>query len=95
MPIFEYSCAPCRHHWEVIVAHSAEDAPGCPQCGRPGKKELSAPAFQFKGSGWYATDYAKAGGKPAEKNADAKGDTPAPACATPAPGCGGDGCATN
>jgi putative FmdB family regulatory protein len=67
MPIFEYLCESCQHHWELIVSRSASDAPPCPQCGKPGHKELSAPAFQFKGGGWYATGYSKTEGKESGK----------------------------
>lgn len=71
MPIFEYFCGACQHHWELIVSRSAADTPPCPQCGQPGRKELSAPAFQFKGGGWYATGYSKAGDKPDSGKAEA------------------------
>lgn len=60
MPIYEYHCAACGHHWELIVARDAA-VPSCPLCDKPGKKAVSAPAFQFKGAGWYVTDYAQSG----------------------------------
>lgn len=63
MPIYEYECQSCGKRTEVI--QRMDDAPlaACPQCGGEVKKLLSAPAVQFKGSGWYVTDYAgKKGG---------------------------------
>jgi putative FmdB family regulatory protein len=83
MPIFEYFCAACQHHWELIVSRSAADTPACPQCGQPGRKELSAPAFQFKGGGWYATGYSKTGdkesGKPEAGKSEPKSESASPA----------------
>jgi putative FmdB family regulatory protein len=63
MPIYEYQCQSCGKRTEVL--QRMDDAPlaACPQCGGEVKKLFSAPAVQFKGSGWYATDYAgKKGG---------------------------------
>ncbi len=63
MPIYEYQCQSCGKKTEVL--QRMDDAPlaACPQCGGEVKKLFSAPAVQFKGSGWYATDYAgKKGG---------------------------------
>jgi putative FmdB family regulatory protein len=71
VPIYEYVCAACGHHWELIVARDAP-VPPCPLCDKPGKKAISAPAFQFKGSGWYVTDYAKSGAD-SKKQAKAEG----------------------
>ena len=72
MPIYEYVCAACGHHWELIVSRDAP-VPPCPLCDQPGKKAISAPAFQFKGSGWYVTDYAKSGAD-SKKQAKAESD---------------------
>jgi putative FmdB family regulatory protein len=64
MPIYEYACAACGRVTEVIQRLDDPPLTVCPECGGAVKKLLSAPAFQFKGEGWYVTDYArKAGGK--------------------------------
>lgn len=57
MPIYEYICQKCGRKTEVI--QRMDDAPPakCPHCGGKVKKAISAPAIQFKGSGWYVTDY--------------------------------------
>ncbi|HEV2843587.1 MAG TPA: FmdB family zinc ribbon protein [Thermoanaerobaculia bacterium] len=63
MPIYEYECRSCGKRTELL--QRMDDAPlaACPQCGGEVKKLVSAPAVQFKGSGWYVTDYAgKKGG---------------------------------
>jgi len=78
MPIYEYRCTQC--HSTVEVLQKAKDKPPqkCPKCGGPLVKIISSSAIQFKGNGWYITDYAKknspsSDGKPAEKP-DAKPD---------------------
>ncbi len=62
MPIYEYECTKCHHRFERIQKFSDPHVKSCPNCA--GKVELvvSAPAVQFKGSGWYVTDYAKKSG---------------------------------
>jgi putative FmdB family regulatory protein len=59
MPIYEYKCAQC--HSTVEVLQKAKDKPPqkCPKCGGRLVKLISSPAIQFKGNGWYITDYAK------------------------------------
>ena len=59
MPIYEYQCKKCRHRFEKIQKFSDPLVKKCPECGGPVEQVLSAPAVQFKGSGWYVTDYAK------------------------------------
>ena len=59
MPLYEYQCESCDHRFERIQKFSDPPADVCPACGGPVKKLLSSPAIQFKGSGWYITDYAK------------------------------------
>jgi putative FmdB family regulatory protein len=74
MPLYEYRCEACGHQFEVIQKFSDEPIAVCPKCGSgPVAKLLSSPAFQFKGTGWYITDYAR---KSATEGKDAKG-TPA------------------
>jgi len=62
MPIYEYACAACGRVTEVIQRLDEAPLTECPECGGAVKKLLSAPAFQFKGEGWYVTDYARKGG---------------------------------
>ena len=59
MPIYEYQCKKCHHRFERIVKFSDKPLKKCPDCGGPVEQLISAPAVQFKGSGWYVTDYAK------------------------------------
>jgi putative FmdB family regulatory protein len=74
MPLYEYRCEACGHQFEVIQKFSDEPIAVCPKCGSgPVAKLLSSPAFQFKGTGWYITDYARKG---ATEGKEAKG-TPA------------------
>ena len=62
MPLYEYRCDACGHQFEVIQKFSDEPIAVCPKCGSgPVVKLLSSPAFQFKGTGWYITDYARKG----------------------------------
>ena len=61
MPLYEYQCDACAHRFEVIQKFSDAPIDVCPKCGGVVKKLLSSPAIQFKGSGWYITDYAKSG----------------------------------
>jgi putative FmdB family regulatory protein len=71
MPLYEYQCESCGKKFEVLQKFSDEPLSVHAECGGPAHKLLSAPAFHLKGTGWYATDYAKSGGasapaKPAE-----------------------------
>ncbi|HEV7667783.1 MAG TPA: FmdB family zinc ribbon protein [Thermoanaerobaculia bacterium] len=64
MPIYEYQCLQCGTRTEHLQKFSDPPLPACPKCGGEVKKLISSPAFQFKGSGFYATDYAgKSGAK--------------------------------
>lgn len=58
MPLYEYQCEKCGR-FERIVKFSDPPLAACPTCGGPVQKLFSSPAIQFKGSGWYITDYAK------------------------------------
>jgi len=64
MPLYEYQCDACAHRFEVIQKFSDPLVDVCPKCGGAVKKLFSSPAIQFKGSGWYITDYAKKSGTP-------------------------------
>ncbi len=61
MPLYEYQCKKCGHRFEKIQKFSDKPIKKCPECGGAVEQLLSAPAVQFKGSGWYVTDYAKKG----------------------------------
>ena len=63
MPIYEYKCKKCGHRFERIQKFSDPHVKKCPDCGGAVEQVISAPAVQFKGSGWYVTDYAKSGSK--------------------------------
>src|SRR5262245_59211197 len=91
MPLYEYQCDACGSTFEKIQKFSDPPVETCPKCGKgPVRKLISSPAIQFKGSGWYITDYAKkpssdggSGGKTdaTEKKSDktestTKSDTP-------------------
>ena len=84
MPLYEYECEN-THRFEVIRKFSDPPLETCPTCGAPVRKLFSSPAIQFKGSGWYITDYAKkdstAAGKTGDSKESASSDAPA---ATPA-----------
>jgi putative FmdB family regulatory protein len=66
MPIYEYKCQQCGKRTELLQRFDDAPLAACPECGGEVKKLISSPAFQFKGSGWYVTDYAgkKGGGEP-------------------------------
>lgn len=75
MPLYEYQCDACHHRFERIQKFSDPPIDVCPHCGKgPVRKLLSSPAIQFKGTGWYVTDYAKKSGdsKDAKPAKDAK-----------------------
>jgi putative FmdB family regulatory protein len=63
MPIYAYKCESCGHAKDVLQKISDAPLTDCPACGAPKfSKQLSAPGFQLKGSGWYATDFKGGGG---------------------------------
>lgn len=59
MPLYEYACLKCKRHTEKIENVNGPHLKKCPHCGGKVESVLTAPAIQFKGSGWYVTDYAK------------------------------------
>ena len=75
MPLYEYECAACGHQFEVIRKFSDPPEEKCPKCGGPVHKLQSAPAFQFKGSGWYVTDYGKSGQSDNKAGSDSKSNS--------------------
>ena len=76
MPLYEYECDKCGR-FEKIQKFSDKPLRKCPTCKGSVERLISAPAIQFKGSGWYVTDYAKKSGAPAksEKSKDSKSDS--------------------
>lgn len=62
MPLYEYQCQECENRFERIERVSAPSDHVCPSCGGAARRLLGAPALQFKGSGWYVTDYGKGNG---------------------------------
>jgi putative FmdB family regulatory protein len=75
MPLYEYECDACAHRFEKIQKFSDPPVDKCPVCGSPVHKLLSSPAIQFKGSGWYITDYARKDSQAAGKTEKSeKGD---------------------
>jgi putative FmdB family regulatory protein len=61
VPLYEFQCKKCGHRFERIQKFSDPDPKKCPECGGKLERMLHAPAIQFKGAGWYATDYADKG----------------------------------
>lgn len=58
MPLYEYRCTQCDYHFEKIQHFGSKTELECPKCHGKLKRPLTAPAFRFKGSGWYVNDYA-------------------------------------
>lgn len=75
MPLYEYLCNGCGKRFEVLQKFSDEPLKTHEECAGEVERLLSAPAFQFKGSGWYVTDYAKGGSSSANGSGDAKADS--------------------
>lgn len=89
MPIYEYVCQKCSHHLEVMQKMSDKPLSKCPECKGKLEKIFSQSAFQFKGSGWYVSDYANRGkAEKAEKSDKSeKKESAAAACATTGGAC--------
>lgn len=80
MPLYEYQCLACEHRFERLQKFSDPPVSECPACGENKVSQLlSAPAVQFKGSGWYVTDYARSGGANAKSGNSGSGDSSAKA----------------
>jgi len=75
MPLYEYECGACGHRFEIIQKFSDQPITECPNCRGALRKLQSAPAFQLKGTGWYATDYPKSGQAPADKDSSGSSDS--------------------
>ena len=72
MPVYEYQCSKCGKTFELRRKFSDPPVTVHEECGGTVEQLLSAPAFQLKGTGWYATDYAKSGKKDEKKDGDSK-----------------------
>ena len=70
MPIYEYQCRQCNERQEIIQNFSDAPLTECSKCGGEMKKLISSPAIQFKGSGFYKTDYASSSSKPPETKSE-------------------------
>jgi putative FmdB family regulatory protein len=76
VPLYEYQCDACGCRFEVIQKFSDSAVESCKECGKgPVHRLLSSPAIQFKGTGWYITDYAQKGKSDSSAGASAKSDT--------------------
>lgn len=86
MPIYAYACGACGFKKDVLQKLSDAPLTDCPSCGEPQfSKQLTAPGFVLKGSGWYATDFREGQKKPAESG-DGATDSAAPESAPPTGG---------
>jgi putative FmdB family regulatory protein len=75
MPIYEYQCSECKQRHEVIQKFSDAPLSHCPSCGGDMKKLPSSPAIQFKGSGFYKTDYASGSSSSSSAKSESKSDS--------------------
>ncbi len=75
MPLYEYKCAVCHDVFEVIQKFSDEPLHEHPGCGGAVERLVSAPTLQFKGSGWYVTDYGRNGSSSVKDKEKAKGES--------------------
>jgi len=75
MPIYEYACQKCGEHLEVMQKMSDKPLTRCPKCRGKLEKMLSQTSFQLKGSGWYATDYARSSSKSSKSDSETSDKT--------------------
>ncbi|HET6931135.1 MAG TPA: FmdB family zinc ribbon protein [Candidatus Acidoferrum sp.] len=75
MPLYEYQCTKCKRRTEKIESVAGPHLKKCPHCGGKVEQTLTAPAIQFKGSGWYVTDYAGKKSAGSESAPAAKSDS--------------------
>jgi putative FmdB family regulatory protein len=84
LPLYEYKCVKCGHRFEKIESLSAPTTQKCPKCGKRAERQLAAPAIQFKGSGWYVTDYGGKKGAPANETSGGDGSAAKPGASSDA-----------
>jgi len=77
MPIYEFRCKKCNNQIEVIQKFSDKPPTRCKKCGGRLEKLISPPAIQFKGEGWYVTDYARKGSVAEKVEKELSGSEPA------------------
>ena len=75
MPLYEYQCQQCSERVEILQRLSDPPYSHCPKCGVEMKKLISSPAIQFKGSGFYKTDYASGSSSKSETKSESKTET--------------------
>jgi putative FmdB family regulatory protein len=76
MPLYEYECDACGQRFELIRKFSESALDACTLCGKgPVRRLMSSPAIQFKGTGWYITDYSSKGKAGTDSSSPAKSDT--------------------
>ena len=76
MPLYEYECDACGQRFEAIRKFSESDLDICSLCAKgPVRRLISSPAIQFKGTGWYVTDYSSKGKAGTESSSSSKGET--------------------
>jgi putative FmdB family regulatory protein len=73
MPLYEYQCKKCKHRFEQIQKFSDKPVKKCPECGGPVEKLISTSAVQFKGSGWYVSDYGRKGSGQSSSSSESEG----------------------
>ena len=73
VPLYEYKCRKCGKHTDKIEKYTGPFLKKCPACGGSVERVQSAPAIQFKGTGWYVTDYAKSGSKDSKSGSQGDG----------------------
>ena len=86
MPLYEYQCRKCGAKVEKIQKFADPPLTKCEKCGGQLERLLSSPAIQFKGSGWYVTDYARKSSTPSgstTSSSESKKETPSPATSSP------------
>ena len=75
MPLYEYQCKSCSHRFEKIQKFSDAPVRKCPKCGKAVERLVSSSAIQFKGTGWYVTDYGRrSGSAPQKTSSEGKSD---------------------
>ena len=76
MPLYEYECDACGRRFELIRKFSESELDTCTQCGKgPVRRLMSSPAIQFKGTGWYITDYSSKGKAGTDSSSTSKTET--------------------
>ena len=75
MPLYEYQCTTCGERTEILQRVSDPPYTHCPKCGGEVKKLISSPAIQFKGSGFYKTDYASTSTAKSSESSESKSET--------------------